>query len=199
MPGNEKKVLIRTREKTGRFNSPHAEISGMFDLSTPFTVKNIPARIVVGISRRTSNADGRSVEDIPATWSDFLQKNANAKILNRAVPPVMYAVYSDYASDWRGEYAYLIGTGVTRAGKVPEGMEVRRIPAQTYAVFTAKGFMPDAVTAVWAEIWLSSLPRKYTYDFEVYDRRFVHPVMKEADICIAVDQKKMNGAGQDAQ
>jgi len=171
----------------------------MFDIDAPFTVKKLPATIVVGISRRTSNADGRSVTDIPATWTDFLQRNVNAKIKNRATPPVMYAVYSDYASNWMGEYAYLIGAGVTRAGTVPEGMEVRKIPAQTYAVFNAKGQMPDAVTAIWAEIWLSSLPRIYTYDFEVYDRRFVHPTAKEVDICIAVDPKKMKDAGQAAQ
>ena len=55
------------------------------------------------------------------------------------VPPVMYAVYSDYETDWRGEYSYLIGCGVDRAGAIPEGMEVRRVPAQTYAVLRAKG------------------------------------------------------------
>jgi predicted transcriptional regulator YdeE len=199
MPGDEKKVLIRTREQTGRFNFSRAKIPGMFDIDAPFTVQKLPARIVVGISRRTSNADGRSVDDIPATWTDFLKQNANAKIKNRAAPPVMYAVYSDYASDWKGEYSYMIGAGVTRAGTVPEGMDVRKIPAQTYAVFHAKGWMPDAVTAIWAEIWLSSLPRKYTYDFEVYDRRFMHPTAKVVDICIAVDSKKMKDAGQAPQ
>ena len=165
-------------------------------LDIPFTIKKIPAKTVIGISRRTSNADGRSVKDIPATWTDFLQQNAAAKIKNRALPLTMYAVYSDYTSDWRGEYSYLIGAGVTRAGTVPEGMEVRHIPAQTYVVFTAKGQMPDEVLAIWSMVWLSDLPRTYTYDFEVYDKRFTNPKQKEVDVCIAVDAEKMKQAEQ---
>lgn len=170
----------------------------MFNIDIPFTIKKIPAKTVIGIARRTSNADGRSIEDIPATWTDFLQQNATAKIKNRALPPTMYAVYSQYESDWKGEYAYMIGCGVTRAGTVPEGMEVRKIPAQTYAIFNAKGRMPDEVVAIWSMIWLSELPRTYTYDFEVYDKRFTHPTAKEVDICIAVDPVKIKAAQESA-
>ncbi len=169
----------------------------MFNIDVPFTVRKVPARTVVGIARRTSNADGRSSGDIMATWAEFLQMNASAKIKNRAMPPTICAVYSDYESDWRGEYSYLLGCGVSRALTVPDGMEVRKIPAQTYAIFTAKGRMPDEVLAIWSLIWLSDLPRTYTYDFEVYDKRFTNPKAKEVDICVAVDRKMMKDA-QDA-
>lgn len=131
-----------------------------------------------------------------AAWTDFLRQNAAAKIKNRSVPPAMYAVYSDYESDWRGEYSYLLGCGVTRAGSVPDGMEVRKIPAQTYAVFTAKGQMPDEILAIWSLVWLSDLPRIYTFDFEVYDQRFAKPDAKEADICIAIDPGKIDQVQQ---
>lgn len=168
-------------------------------LDIPYTIKKIPARTIIGIARRTSNADGRSMKDSMAAWTEFLQTNASAKIKNRSLPPTMYAVYSDYVSDWRGEYSYLIGVGVARAGTVPEGMEVRHIPAQTYAVFTAKGQMPDEVLSVWSMVWLSDLPRMYTFDFEVYDKRFTNPKQKEVDVCIAVDPRKMKRAEQPAQ
>jgi predicted transcriptional regulator YdeE len=158
---------------------------------TRFAVRKAPARIVAGISRRTCNADGRSVEDIPACWKEFLATNAAARIRNRAFPPTMYVVYSDYASDWTGEYSFLLGSGVTKAAPVPAGMEVRRIPEQTYAVFTVKGRMPDALVATWSSIWLSSLPRTYTFDFEVYDKRFARPEDKEVDIYVAIDPAKL--------
>jgi predicted transcriptional regulator YdeE len=199
MPGDEKKVLIRIQAGIIRFNSSAADISVMFNIDIPFTIKKIPAKTVIGISRRTSTADGRSTKDIMAAWTVFLETNASAKIKNRALPPTMYAVYSDYESDWRGEYSYLIGVGVARAGTVPEGMEKRKIPAQTYAVFTAKGRMPDEVLSVWSLVWLSDLPRKYTCDFDVYDKRFTNPNQKEVDICVAIDPKKMEQAQQSAQ
>jgi predicted transcriptional regulator YdeE len=54
--------------------------------------------------------------------------------------------------------------------------------------------MPDEILAVWSLVWLSDLPRTYTYDFEVYDKRFTSPKQKEVDICIAVDPEKMEQA-----
>jgi len=159
-----------------------------------YTIKKVPARTVVGIARRTSNADAAAT--IPSCWQAFLMNNAPARIPHRVAPPVMYAVYSDYEKDWTKPYTYLLGCGVTRADKVPEGMEVRHIPEQTYAVFKAKGRMPDEIVGVWANIWTSDLPRTYTYDFELYDKRFTRPVAKEADVYIAVDPKKIKSAAE---
>lgn len=157
-----------------------------------FTIKKVPARTVVGISRRTSNAEAANV--IPGCWQTFLLNNGPARIPHRVAPPVMYAVYSDYEKDWTKPYTYLLGCGVTRADKVPDGMEVRTIPEQTYAVFRAKGKMPDEIVGVWAEIWSSDLPRTYTYDFELYDKRFTRPVAKEADVYVAVDPEQLKDA-----
>jgi predicted transcriptional regulator YdeE len=73
-------------------------------------------------------------------------------------------------------------------------MEIRRIPAQTYAMFTAKGQMPEEVQAIWSLIWLSDLPRTYTYDLEIYDKRFTNPKQKIVEIYIAVHPEKMETA-----
>ena len=175
--------------KNRRYNIPPVDILGMDDLA--FTVKKMPGKIVMGVQRRTSNADGRSNTDIPACWQDFLSRNMASKIPHRAKTPAMFAVYSDYESDWTGEYAYMIGSEVTKADMIPAGMAVVRIPAQTYAVFTAAGPMPDSILGVWASIWGTKLPRIYTFDFEQYDARFTRPENKEADVCIAVNEKQL--------
>ena len=156
-----------------------------------FTLKKIPEKIVMGVQRRTSNADGHSIKDIPACWQDFFSLNMASKILNRAKTPAMFAVYSDYESDWTGEYSYMIGSEVTKADRIPVGLAVVRIPAQTYAVFTAAGPMPDAILLVWGSIWGTKLPRAYTFDFEQYDARFTRPENKEADVCVAVNEDQM--------
>lgn len=130
----------------------------MLNLDIPFTIKKLPSKTVTGICRRTSSAGGKSLTDIAAVWTEFLKTDTSAKIKNRSLPPAMYAVYSDYAGDWRGEYSYLIGCGVTRAADIPEGLVVRKIPAHTYAIFTVKWQMPDEVLAVWSMIWLPIFP-----------------------------------------
>ncbi|HZK31074.1 MAG TPA: GyrI-like domain-containing protein [Methanoregula sp.] len=158
-----------------------------------YSVKKIPGKIVMGVQRRTSNADGRSVKDIPACWQDFFSLNMASKIPDRARTPAMFAVYSDYERDWTGEYSYLIGSEVTRADRIPDGLAVVRIPAQTYAVFTAAGHMPDAVLGVWASVWGTKLPRAYTFDFELYDARLTRPDKKEAEVYIAIDDAQLQG------
>jgi len=156
-----------------------------------FTIKKMPGKIVMGAQRRTSNADGRSIKDIPACWQDFLSRNMASKIPNRAKTPAMFAVYSDYESDWTGEYAYLIGSEVTKADKIPSGLAVVRIPAQTYVVFTAAGPMPDALLGIWMSVWGTKLPRTYSFDFEQYDARFTRPENKEIDVYIAVNEEQL--------
>jgi predicted transcriptional regulator YdeE len=152
----------------------------------PYTVEKIPARIAVGIERRTCNADGRSLQDIPACWQEYLSTKAAARTPNRAKPMVMYAIYADYETDWTGEYSYLLGCGVTKADKLPKGLVTRHIPAQTYAHFKAQGPMPDAVVGVWAGIWGSDLPRTYLCDFEVYDARFTDKKNPEVDVYVGI-------------
>ncbi|MFA5253734.1 MAG: GyrI-like domain-containing protein [Methanoregula sp.] len=153
---------------------------------TAYTVEKLPARLAAGIERRTCNADGRSLKDIPACWQEFLATKAAARIPHRVVPPVMYAVYSRYETDWTGEYSYLLGCAVTKADKLPKGLIAREIPAQTYAHFKAQGPMPDAVVGTWAGIWGSDLPRTYLCDFEVYDTRFTDRNKPEVDIYVGI-------------
>jgi len=182
-PGMNKKV------KNRRYNIQLVDSFGMDDLK--FTVKKMPGKIVMGVQRRTSNADGRSIKDIPACWQDYLSQNMASKIPHRAKTPAMFAVYSDYESDWTGEYAYLIGSEVTKAETIPAGLAVVRIPAQTYVVFTAAGLMPDAILGVWVLVWGTKLPRAYTFDFEQYDARFTRPENKEAEVYIAVHEEQL--------
>ena len=155
------------------------------------TVKNARKNCHGGVQSRTSNADGRSIRDIPACWQDYLSRNMASKIPHRAKTPAMFAVYSDYESDWTGEYAYMIGSEVTKADTIPQGLAVVRIPAQTYVFFTAAGPMPDSILGVWVSIWGTKLPRAYTFDFEQYDARFTHPENKEADVNIAVNEDQL--------
>lgn len=213
MAGNEKKMLIYTRIEWHGLTSGWSYRYGMDDpvyelgINLPvktgeernepdksgvhYKVTKMPEFTVVGVTKRTCNADGRSIADIPMVWREFLEKNAMAQIKNRKVPPVMYAVYSDYEKDWTTEYNFLIGCGVTRAPHVPDGLTARRIPAQTYAHFVANGPMPESLVMLWSSIWISDLPRTYTFDYEVYDQRFTRPENKEIDVYVAIDPTKI--------
>lgn len=88
------------------------------------------------------------------------------------------------------------GIGVEYGGgKVADGLELVTIPANTYAVFTSKGKMPDAFIDTYNRIVTEFFPQssKYEYaeniEFEVYSSADTQNPNYECEIWIAVKEK----------
>lgn len=123
-----------------------------------------PAFTVAGISLRTSN---RRPREIAGLWEAFFKRNIRAAVAGR-VSDAIYSLYTDYESDYRGEYTLLLGCELKGAAGLAAEHDVRRVPEATYAVFTARGEQPKALIEVWSAIWASDLKRRYTTDFDYY-------------------------------
>jgi predicted transcriptional regulator YdeE len=143
---------------------------------------------VMGIRARTLNSNETSLKSakIPGLWNRFYDENIKSKIPHRLDPDVILGVYSSYENDYLGEYDLLIGAQVSDLEMVP-GLSSQIILPSKYLVFKAKGQMPRAVMATWAEIWnyFAASPshrRAYTADFEWYHA--AKP--SEVDIFVAV-------------
>lgn len=116
--------------------------------------------IVVGIEIRTNN--GRALFDLPAHWGKF-------KEISKLIPgEETVVVYSNYASDHKGDYNYLIGKKVAGECAVPEGMVRREIALGQYQKKSVKGSMPFALINAWKEIWASGASRAYQTDYEIH-------------------------------
>ncbi len=141
---------------------------------------------IVGIEIRTTNENGKAAQDIPALWQRFMQENIKAQIPNR-LGDTLYALYTDYESDYNKPYTTIIGCSVSSLDAIPEHLTVKIIPRSTYVKFEAKGnLIQNAVIDTWMQIWQSDLKRAYTTDLEVYDERALDLTNGVADILIAV-------------
>ncbi len=147
---------------------------------------------VVGISARTSNAREMTPDGvIGKEWGRLMQEGLLGKIANKADSNIV-AVYTDYASDHNGEYAFVLGARVKSGDDVPAGMVARKILAGKYAVFTsAKGPAAKVVPELWMKI--NSLPktavggdRMYGTDFEIYDERAADPANVVVDVYVGI-------------
>lgn len=134
---------------------------------------------IVGIKTRTNNqSEINSLEGkiFPIVKQYFHQKVAE-NIPNRTQPGTTFCIYTDYESDYQGDYTYFIGEEVDSFEGVPSDLEVLIIPAQNYIKFTnGPGSMPDVVRKPWQEIWQMTSEqlggiRSYIADFEIYDER----------------------------
>jgi predicted transcriptional regulator YdeE len=143
---------------------------------------------LVGIAVRTTN-DAEMNPDtakIPANWQRFWQEDLSAKIPNAVEPNIVYGSYSDYESDYTGEFIQVVGVQVSSLDEIPDGMVAVNIPTQDYLVFPARGEMPQIIGETWGAIWQyfsenKAFQRAYTADFEKY-----HPDGSGADIYIAI-------------
>ena len=149
---------------------------------------------VAGYMIRTSNAKEMGGNgEIGKLWARFMQQNLGAQIPNRTGQSLM-VVYSDYASDEKGEYSYLLGAPVTSVDTLPAGMSYRRIPAGRYAVFTTdRGQLVNVLQAAWKHIWATPAaelggPRAFVADYEIYDQRSADPNNAQVEIHIGLRQ-----------
>jgi predicted transcriptional regulator YdeE len=148
---------------------------------------------IIGIQIRTSNAkEMTSQGDIPKQWSKFYKEGIADKIPNK-VDPTIYAVYTNYASDYNGEYDIIIGIKVTGDSDVPPGMVVKTIPNGRFAIITsATGPVEQVVPQAWQRVYSLDQKRQlggaraYKADFEVYDPRSQNPQGAQVDLYIGL-------------
>jgi len=137
---------------------------------------------VIGIEARTSN-DAAS-DEIPKLWQKFFTEGIKDKIPNKISSDIL-SLYTEYESDYTKPYTIIICCKVKDFSDVPEGMVSKIIPASKFAVFTAKGKMPDELVKTWQHIWSSDLERTYTGDFDVYTEKYSSDE-PEADVYVAI-------------
>ena len=126
---------------------------------------------IIGIAVQSTNEGGKSVKDLGDLWGRFYSEAIASKIPNK-IDETIYAIYTDYESDYTGRYKAIIGVRVNELNEIPIGMVGRAFGGGTYKRFIAEGEMPHAMVKQWRYIWKNDkkLNRKYTADFEVYNQ-----------------------------
>lgn len=110
---------------------------------------------IYGKTKRTNN---QNTEVIRSLWEEFLRLNVKSDI-------DIYAVYTNYSSDFTGDYDLRIGTIETSND---ESSVI--IPADKYHVVEVDDTDPKGVFNAWVDIWKSDIKRTYHTDFEFYSK-----------------------------
>lgn len=142
---------------------------------------------IIGIEVRTTNENGQALEDLGKLWRRFFSEKIAEKIPNE-ISKDIYAVYTDYESNYKGKYTTIVGMEVDSLDSIPEGMIGREFSAQKSEKFIAKGELHKAIGEKWMEIWEKDevLNRSYLHDYEVYGEKAQDPSNAEIEIFIGV-------------
>ncbi|MGE6256450.1 zinc ribbon domain-containing protein [Heyndrickxia sporothermodurans] len=147
-----------------------------------------------GICTRSNNAvEAAPNGEIPKMWDRYFSQRITDQIQYQVKPSETIALYSDYESDFNGDYDFSIGTTVENTGNLSNDLVSKSIPASTYAVFTTKvGKINEIIPMAWMDIWkwfeTAKVERTYTGDFELYDERCANPEQAQVDIYIAIKE-----------
>ena len=117
-----------------------------------FKIKSKPQLTIIGYSRKFNSKT--SYEEIPKFWVDNYWDDENLVY-------GMYGVCYDCDSD--GNFSYMIADYYRTNEEVPVGLEVKVIPAHTWAVFPCIGQLPKALQDVNTYIFNEWLPNSKQY------------------------------------
>jgi predicted transcriptional regulator YdeE len=153
---------------------------------------------LVGLAIKTNNELElkESTANIGTIINTYHRDRIAEKIDYRKKSGTTYSLYTDYESDFRGDYTYIVGEEVASFGSLIQGLVPCVIPAQTYIRFTGgPGPLPALCIDMWQEIWGMTDEelggkRSYLADFEIYDVRALDPNNAEIDIYIGIVSKK---------
>jgi predicted transcriptional regulator YdeE len=171
--------------------NPGRDMQRPKDEKDAITRSDQPGFTLIGIAIRTNNAKEATPDGvIPKQWQKLFGEGLLGKI-PKQTESVLYAVYTDYATDHTGDYTHIIGLPVREGTPPPSGMVVTHVPAGQYAKFTTgQGPFAKIVPAAWQHILKleeqGKLKRAYRADFEVYDQRSQDPENAQIDIWVGL-------------
>lgn len=136
--------------------------------------------------------------DITAMWQEYGMDGTMQK-LAECMPenPVMKGLLGICFSAELDAKQFPYGIGVEYDGrKIDDDLEIVTIPANTYAVFTSKGKMPDAFIETYNRIVTEFFPQSSQYEyaenveFEVYSSADISDPNYHCEIWIAMNEKE---------
>ena len=151
-----------------------------------YEIVELEEKIVEGIEVKTTNENGKSIQDIANMWQTFFMQGIYENIENK-VNDKTVGLYTDYEKDYTKPYNFVVCTEVSENSKDVENRVVKVIPKGKYAKFVIHGDVQNAVGQAWQEIWKMDLNRKYTCDFEEYQNNSNDMQNQEIHIYIAVE------------
>ncbi len=164
-----------------------------------YRIENLDAFSVLCRRRNVKKMEGGgATEEISAFWTECAADGSTQEILrNFPQEPRLKGLLGICFSEEMKASEFPYGIGVEYDGRPVgrEGLEIVEIPANTYAVFTCRGKMPEAFVETYHKIVSEFFPQNGRYEYgqgielEVYPSDQVSDPNYTCEIWVAVKEK----------
>ena len=151
-----------------------------------YEIAELEQKIVAGIKVKTTNQDGKSIQDIGITWQKLFTEGIYEEIPHK-VNGKTIGLYTEYEGDYTKPYTFIAGAEVSREFEFNENIIIKVIPKGKYAKFVIIGDVQNSVGQAWQEIWNMNLKRNYNCDFEEYQNNVSDMQKQEIHIYIGLE------------
>lgn len=152
-----------------------------------YEIVELEEKVVAGIKIKTTNQNGKAMQDIGTTWQKLFAEGIYERLPNK-VNGKTIGLYTEYEGDFTKPYVFIAGAEVSQEFVGDEKVAIKIIPNGKYAKFVIIGDVKNSVGQAWQEIWNMDLKRKYTCDFEEYQNNSEDMQKQEIHIYIAIDE-----------
>ncbi|MCI8640456.1 MAG: GyrI-like domain-containing protein [Clostridia bacterium] len=150
-----------------------------------YEIVELEEKVVAGIKVKTTNQDGKAIQDIGSTWQKLFTKGIYEEIPHK-VNSKTIGLYTEYEGDYTKPYTFIAGLEVSKELEMNKYMVSKVIPKGKYAKFVIIGDVQNSVGQAWKEIWSLNLKRNYNCDFEEYQNNSEDMQKQEIHIYIGL-------------
>ena len=152
-----------------------------------YEIVELKEKIVEGVEIKTTNQDGKSMQDIGKLWQVFFAEGIYDKI-EKKVNAKTIGLYTGYEGDYTKPYNFVVCAEVSEKSDNLDNRVTKLIPAGKYAKFTIVGDVQKSVGEAWNQIWNMDLKRRYDCDFEEYQNNTEDMSKQEIHIYISIEE-----------
>lgn len=150
-----------------------------------YEIVELKEKVVAGIKIRTTNQNGKAIQDIGKAWEKLFSAGIYEDIPNKLNNKTI-GLYTEYEGDYTKPYIFIAGAEIDKKAVIGQKIVSKVIPKGKYAKFVIIGDVQNSVGKAWQEIWNMNLKRKYTCDFEEYQNNSKDMQKQEIHIYIAI-------------
>lgn len=151
-----------------------------------YEIVELKEKIVAGIKIRTTNQNGKAIQDIGTTWEKLFSAGIYEDIPYKLNSKTI-GLYTEYEGDYTKPYTFIAGAEIDKKAVTGQKIVSKVIPKGKYAKFVIIGDVKNSIGKAWKEIWNMNLKRKYTCDFEEYQNNSKDMQKQEIHIYIAIE------------
>ena len=88
-----------------------------------YEIVELEEKVIVGIKIKTTNKDGKAMQDIGMTWQKLFANGIYEKISNKVNSKTM-GLYTEYEGDYTKPYTFIAGAEVSKEVQIGEEITV---------------------------------------------------------------------------